>query len=64
MQANVNAIGKYRMPSLPLNLETLKRKLKRERVAEAGVVAAALAVTLFLSYVLRIGLENYTILGL
>lgn len=64
MQTSVNAIGEHRMPSLPLNPETLKEKLTRERVAEAGVIAAALAVTLLLSYALRLALENYTILGL
>jgi hypothetical protein len=52
------------MPSLPLNLDTVKEKLKRERLAEAGVIAATVAVTLFLSHALRLALENYTILGL
>ena len=64
MGANVSAIGKYRMPSLPLRLETVKEKLTRERVTEAGVIAATVAAILVLSYALRLGLEAYTILGL
>jgi hypothetical protein len=64
MGANVSAIGKYRMPSLPLRLETVKEKLTVERVAEAGVVAATVAAILILAYALRLGLEAYTISGL
>jgi hypothetical protein len=64
MGANVSAIGKYRMPSLPLRLEAVKEKLTGERVTEAGVIAATVAAILALSYALRLGLETYTILGL
>ena len=64
MGANVSAIGKYRMPSLPLRLEAVKEKLTGERVTEAGVIAATVAAILVLSYALRLGLEAYTILGL
>jgi hypothetical protein len=64
MGANVSAIGKYRMPSLPLRLEAVKEKLTGERVTEAGVIAATFAAILVLSYALRLGLEAYTILGL
>ena len=64
MGANVSAIGKYRMPSLPLRLEAVKEKLTGERVTEAGVIAATFAAILVLSYALRLGLEAYTISGL
>ena len=64
MGANVSAIGKYRMPSLPLRLEAVKEKWTGERVAEAGVIAATVAAILILSYALRLGLEAYTISGL
>ena len=64
MGANVSAIGKYRMPSLPLRLEAVKEKLTGERVTEAGVIAATVAAILVLSYALRLGLEAYTISGL
>jgi len=64
MRANVSAIGKYRMPCLPLRLEAVKEKFSGERVAEAGVIAAAVAAILILSHALRLGLEAYSISGL
>jgi len=64
MRANVSAIGKYRMPSLPLRMGEVKEKLTGERGAEAGVIAATLAAILILSHALRLGLEAYTISGL
>ena len=63
MRANASAIGKYRMPSLPLRLEAVKERLTGERAAEAGVIAAAVAAILVLSHALRLGLEAYTISG-
>jgi hypothetical protein len=64
MRANVSAIGKYRMPSLPVGLEAVKEKLTGEGVAEAVVTAATVAAILILSHALRLGLEAYTISGL
>ena len=64
MRANASAIGKYRMPYLPLRLGEVREKLMGERVAEAGVIAATVAAILTLSRALRLGLEGYTISGL
>ena len=49
------------MPTLPRIPEAVIEKLTRETMVEAGVIAATVAVTLFLSTALRLGLEQYTI---
>ena len=64
-QASINALRNDRMPFAPLNPEAAEEhKTKWEWVSEAGVVAATVAVTFFLSHVLQLGLENYAIHGL
>jgi hypothetical protein len=65
MQANTNAIRNYRMPFPTLNSEAVEEeKQKREWVFGAVVIAATAAVTIFLTHVLQLGLENYAIHGL
>ena len=61
MQANAGALRKHVMPTLPRILEAAREKLTRERVAEAGVIAATVAAILILSTALQLGLERYTI---
>lgn len=65
MQASTNALRNYRMPFPALNSETAEgEKRKREWVFGALVIAATAAVTIFLTHVLQLGLENYAIHGL
>lgn len=65
MQASINALRNYRMPFPTLNPKTAEEeKLKREWVFGAVVIAATAAVTIFLSHVLQLGLEDYAIHGL
>ena len=65
MQASTNALRNYRMPFPALNSETEEEeKRKREWVFGALVIAATAAVTIFLTHVLQLGLENYAIHGL
>jgi hypothetical protein len=64
MRASESAIGTYRMSSLHLRLEAIKGKFTGERFVEAGVIAATVTAILVLSYVLRLGLEAYTISGI
>ncbi len=64
MQANAGALRKNVMPTLPRILEAAREKLTRERVAEAGVIAATVAAILILSTALQLGLERYTIAGM
>jgi len=46
---------------LPRILEAAREKLTREEMVEAGVIAAMVALSMILSTVLRLGLEQYTI---
>lgn len=65
MQAGIDALRNYRMPFPTLNPESAEEeKLKREWVSGASVIAATVAVTIFLIHVLRLGLENYAIHGM
>ncbi len=61
MQANAGALSKHAMPALPWIPEAIRENLTRERMAEAGVIAATVAGILILSTALRLGLEQYTI---
>ena len=63
MQASVDALRKCAMPTLPRIPEVAREKLTRERMAEAGVIAATVAAILILSTALQLGLERYTIAG-
>ena len=64
MQANAGALRKHAMPTLPRIPEAIREKLTRERMAEAGVIAATVAAILILSTALQLGLERYTIAGM
>ena len=48
-------------PILPRILEAAREKLTREKMVEAGVIAATVAMSMILSTALRLGLEQYTI---
>jgi hypothetical protein len=52
------------MPILPLIPEAVREKLTRERLAEAGVIAATVAMIMILGTALQLGLERYVIAGL
>ncbi len=64
MRTNTDALKGYTVPTLPGIPETVKDKLTREGLAEAGLVAATVAVLLVLATALRLGLENYVIAGM
>ena len=64
MVASVSELQEYRMASLPRNLEAGRDKTKGEWVAEAGVLVATAATTIFLALALRAALGDYTIFGL
>ena len=61
MRAIESSARTYTTPTLPRIAEVARGKLTRETMVEAGVIAATVAVTLFLSTALRLGLEQYTI---
>jgi hypothetical protein len=48
-------------PVLPRIPEAAREKLTREKMVEAGVIAATVAMSMILSTALRLGLEQYTI---
>ena len=64
MVANVSELREYLMTSLPRNLEAGMDKTTGERVAEAGVLVATVAATIFLAFTLRAALGDYIIFGL
>ncbi len=64
MRATAGAIKKHTMPILPLIPEAAREKLTRERLAEAGVIAATVAVMVILTTALQYGLERYVIVGM
>jgi len=64
MVANASELREYLMTSLPRNLEAGMDKTTGERVAEAGVLVATLAATIFLAIALRGALGDYIIFGL
>ena len=49
------------MPTLPRIPEAAREKLTRESMAEAGVIAATVAMIVILATALQLGLERYTI---
>jgi len=61
MRASIGAVRKHFVPALPRIPEAAREKLTKERIAEAGVIAAAAAAILILSTALQLGLEHYTI---
>ncbi len=65
MRANANTIRTYRTPIQQANPETAREKLplKREWVSDVGLIAATVAMIILVTHALRLGLENYTILG-
>ncbi len=65
MRASAGTVRKWViMPTLPRNSGQTREKLTRERLAEAGVIAATVAVALILSTALQLGLAHYTIAGM
>jgi len=61
MRANASSVRMYSAPTLPRITDAAREKLTRENLVEAGIIAATVAMTLFLSTALRLGLEQYTI---
>jgi hypothetical protein len=61
MRASAGSVRTYSTVTLPRIPEAAREKLTRESLVEAGVIAAMVAMSLFLSTALRIGLEQYTI---
>lgn len=61
MRASIGAVTRYFVPAVPRIPEAAREKLTSERIAEAGVIAAAVAAALILSTALQLGLERYTI---
>jgi len=61
MQANAGALSRHGMPALPGIPEAIRENLTRERMAEAGVIAATIAMIVILATALQLGLERYTI---
>lgn len=61
MKASMSTVRTYATPTLPRIPDAAREKLTRESLVEAGIIAATIAMTLFLSTVLRLGLEQYTV---
>ena len=61
MRANASSVRIHAAPTLPRIPDAAREKLTRESLVEAGIIAATVAMTLFLSTALRLGLEQYTI---
>ena len=61
MKANAGTVRIHATPTLPRIPDAALEKLTRESLVEAGIIAATVAMTLFLSSALRLGLEQYTI---
>jgi hypothetical protein len=61
MKASASSVRMYTTPTLPRITDAAREKLTRENLVEAGVIAATVAMTLFLSTALRLGLEQYTV---
>ena len=61
MRASIGAVTRHFVPDVPRIPEAAREKLTRERIAEAGVIAATVAATLILSTALQLGLERYAI---
>ena len=61
MRANVSSVRTDPTTPLPRIPEAEREKLTRESLVEAGVIAAMVAMTLFLCTALRLGLEQYTV---
>ena len=61
MRASAGTVRTYATPTLPRIPHAVREKLTRESLVEAGIIAATVAMTLFLSSALRLGLEQYTI---
>ena len=63
MRASAGTVRKLVMPTIPRAPGEEREKLTRERLAEAGVIAATIAAALILSTALQLGLAHYTIAG-
>ena len=61
MRANASSVRMHVMPTLPRIPEAVREKLTRESMAEAGVIAATVAMIVILATALQLGLERYTI---
>lgn len=61
MRASASSMRTYTMPTLPRNADAAREKLTRESMAEAGVIAATVAMIVILATALQLGLERYTI---
>ena len=61
MRTSAGSVRTYSMVTLPRIPEAAREKLTRESLVEAGVIASTVAMILFLSTALRIGLEQCTI---
>jgi hypothetical protein len=61
MRASASSMRTYAMPTLPRIPEAAREKLTRESMAEAGVIAATVAMIVILATALQLGLERYTI---
>jgi hypothetical protein len=61
MKASAGTVRTYAAPTLPRIPDAAREKMTRESLVEAGIIAATVALTLFLSTALRLGLEQYTI---
>lgn len=61
MRATAGSVRTYSTVTLPRIPEAALEKLTRESLVEAGVIAATVAMILFLSSTLQLGLEKYTI---
>ena len=61
MRASANSVRTYSTVTLSRIPEAAREKLTRESLVEAGVIASTVAMILFLSSALRIGLGQYTI---
>ena len=61
MRANASSVKTDTTPTLPRIPAAAREKLTREKMVEAGVIAATVAMSMILSTALRLGLEQYTI---
>jgi len=61
MRAIASSVRMCGTPTLPRIPEMAIEKLTREATVEVGVIAATVAMSLFLSTAFQLGLERYTI---
>ena len=61
MRVIASSVRMYETPTLPRIPEAAREKLTRESLVEAGVIAATVAMSLFLSTALQLGFMQYTI---